>query len=249
MSGHSKWSSIKHKKSKEDIKRGQIFSKLARMITVAAKKGGGNPETNAALETAIEKAKSYNMPSDTIERAIKKGTGEVSGVSYEEMVYEGYGPNGVAILVEAMTDNRNRTASEIRNIFNRHGGNLGEPGSVSWMFKKVGQIIVAKEVEEETLMLVALEAGAEDINEEADHWEVIVEPSQLNELRRAFEKEGIPFTNVEISMLPQNVIKLEREQARRVLKLVEALEEHDDTQEVYANFDISDEILEELAAS
>jgi len=249
MSGHSKWSQIKHKKGKEDVKRGQIFSKLARAIIVAARHGGGNPETNAALETAIEKAKSYNMPGDTIARAIKKGTGELAGVSYEEVVYEGYGPGGVAVMVEVMTDNRNRTASEMRNVFSKHGGNLATPGSVSWMFKKKGQILVNKEVDEETLMGVALEAGAEDINEEEDHWEVVTDPSTLTSLRKILEEHGIPFTSAEISLLPQNTVKLGREEARKVLRLVEALEDHDDVQEVYANFDIPEEILEEVAAS
>jgi YebC/PmpR family DNA-binding regulatory protein len=249
MSGHSKWSTIKHKKGKEDIKRGQIFSKLSRVITVAARRGGGNPETNTALETAIEKARTYNMPRDTITRAIKKGTGELAGAAYEEVVYEGYGPNGVAIMVEAMTDNRNRTASEMRNIFSKHGGNLASPGSVSWMFKKKGEILVSKEVDEETIMAIALELGAEDINEEEDHWEIICDPSNFAQLRKALEEHGIPFISAEIAMLPQNTVKLEREDARKVLRLIEALEEHDDVQEVYANFDIPEEVLEEAAAS
>jgi YebC/PmpR family DNA-binding regulatory protein len=249
MSGHSKWSTIKHKKSKEDAKRGQVFSKLSRVITIAARRGGGNPETNSALEQAIDKARSYNMPGDTITRAIKKGTGELAGTTYEEVVYEGYGPSGVAVMVEAMTDNRNRTASEMRNIFSKHGGNLASPGSVAWMFKKKGEILVGREADEETVMAIALETGAEDINEEEDHWEIVCDPSNFAQLRKALEEHGIPLMSAEIAMLPQSAVKLEKDGARKVLRLVEALEEHDDVQEVYANFDIPEEVLEEAAAS
>ncbi|MBI4743767.1 MAG: YebC/PmpR family DNA-binding transcriptional regulator [Actinobacteria bacterium] len=246
MSGHSKWSTIKHKKGKEDAKRGQIFSKLARAIIVAARTGGGNLEHNFTLETAIQKAKSYNMPNDTIERAIKKGTGELAGSAYEQIVYEGYGPAGVAVMVDVMTDNRNRTASDIRNIFGKSGGNLGTSGCVAWMFKKRGEILVNKDVEEEKLMSVVLEAGAEDINEEKDHWEILTAPSDLNKVVKALEENNILFSNAELTMLPENVVKLEKNEAKKVLRLMNMLEDHDDVQDVYANFDIPEDVLEEL---
>jgi len=250
LSGHSKWAQIKHKKGKEDAKRGQIFSKLSRAITVAARQGGGNPEANATLEAAIQKAKSYNMPAETIERAIKKGTGELEGAAaYEQVIYEGYGPNGVAIMVEAMTDNRNRAASEVRHIFTKYGGSLGTPGSVNWIFKRKGQILVDRNVDEDKLMTVALEAGAEDINEEENHWEVVTSPEDLARVRKILEEQGIPFTSAEITYLPQNTVKLEGEEAKKVLRLVEALEDAEDVQEVYANFDIAERVLEEIAAA
>lgn len=249
MSGHSKWAQIKHKKGKEDARRGQMFSKLSRAITVAARLGGGNPNTNAALEAAIQKARDYNMPADTIERAIKKGTGELAGAAYEQITYEGYGPNGVAIMVEVMTDNRNRAASEVRYIFTKYGGSLGTPGSVNWMFKRKGQILVNKDIDEDTLMSIALEAGAEDINPEENHWEVVTAAEDLARVRKMLEEHNIPFTAAEIALLPQNTVKLEEVEARKVLRLVEALEDADDVQEVYANFDIAEEVLEEIAAS
>lgn len=249
MSGHSKWAQIKHKKGKEDARRGQMFSKLSRAITVAARLGGGNPNTNAALETVIQKARDYNMPADTIERAIKKGTGELAGAAYEQITYEGYGPNGVAIMVEVMTDNRNRAASEVRYIFTKYGGSLGTPGSVNWMFKRKGQILVNKDIDEDTLMSIALEAGAEDINPEENHWEVVTAAEDLARVRKMLEEHNIPFTAAEIALLPQNTVKLEEVEARKVLRLVEALEDADDVQEVYANFDIAEEVLEEIAAS
>lgn len=249
MSGHSKWAQIKHKKGKEDARRGQMFSKLSRAITVAARLGGGNPNTNAALEAAIQKARDYNMPADTIERAIKKGTGELAGAAYEQITYEGYGPNGVAIMVEVMTDNRNRAASEVRYIFTKYGGSLGTPGSVNWMFKRKGQILVNKDIDEDTLMSIALEAGAEDINPEENHWEVVTASEDLARVRKMLEEHNIPFTAAEIALLPQNTVKLEEVEARKVLRLVEALEDADDVQEVYANFDIAEEVLEEIAAS
>jgi YebC/PmpR family DNA-binding regulatory protein len=246
LSGHSKWSTIKHKKGKEDAKRGQIFSKLSRAIIVAARTGGGNPEHNFTLETAIQKAKSYNMPNDTIDRAIKKGTGELGGTTYEQIIYEGYGPAGVAITVDVMTDNRNRTASDIRNIFGKSGGSLGTTGCVAWMFKKKGEILVSKDIDEEKLMSVALEAGAEDISEEENHWEVLTDPSDLNKVRKSLEENNISFSSAELTMLPETLVKLEKNEAKKVLRLMDALEDNDDVQDVYANFDISEEVIKEL---
>ncbi len=249
MSGHSKWSTIKHKKGREDARRGKLFSKLTRYITVAAKEGGGNPEMNANLAAAIDKAKDYNMPANNIERAIKRGTGEIAGVSYEQFTYEGYGPDGVAILLELMTDNRNRTAAEIRNIFTRHNGNLGTSGSVAWMFERRGVILVPKNViDEEKLLDVVLEAGAQDMATEDDHYEVITEPTELAAVRKALEAQSIELTSAELTMVPKNTTPLDKQQARKVLKFIDALEESDDVQEVYSNFDISDEVMNELVS-
>jgi len=249
VSGHSKWSTIKHKKGREDARRGKIFSKLSRYITVAAKEGGGNPEMNAALAAAIEKAKENNVPANNIERAIKRGTGEIEGVSYEQFTYEGYGPDGVAVLLEIMTDNRNRTAAEIRNIFTRHNGNLGTTGSVAWMFERRGVILVPNTaIDEEDLLEAALEAGAQDMETEEDHYEIITEPTDLAEVRQALIAKDLELTSSELSMVPKNSVALDKKQARRVLKFIDALEESDDVQEVYSNFDISDEVMTELAA-
>ncbi len=249
MSGHSKWSSIKHKKGAQDAKRGQMFSKLSRAIIVAAREGGGNPEANVALANAIEKAKSYSMPKDNIERAVKRGTGEGSGEAFEKIIYEGYGANGVAIMVDVMTDNRNRAAADIRRIFSRTGGSLGTSGSVAWMFEKKGIIIVNKDsgVDEDALLETALETGAEDMTSEDDHWEIIAEAESFRDVVEALKEAGFGLSSAEVTMLPQNTVKLDKDSAKKVLRLVDALEDYEDVQEVYANFDISDEILQELS--
>ncbi len=250
MSGHSKWSTIKHKKAKTDAQRGKLFSKLSRAITVAAKEGGGNPEMNYTLATAIQKAKDENMPHDNIERAIKRGTGEIAGVHFETIVYEGYGAGGVAVMVDTMTDNRNRTASDIRNIFDRYNGKLGSTGCVSWMFERKGRIVVDKEsgVGEEHLLDLAIEAGAEDMKtEDSAQWEILTAPSDLMLVRAALEEHGVVVAKAEAAMVPRNVVTLNESDAKKVLKLMDALEEHDDVQEVYSNFDIPDEILDGLA--
>ncbi len=247
MSGHSKWSTIKRKKGALDAKRGKIFTKLIKEITVAARMGGGDPESNPRLRTAIAAAKAENMPKDNIERAIKKGTGELEGTQYEELVYEGYGPGGVAVLVEVLTDNKNRSIAEVRHIFSKHGGNLGENGCVSWMFDKKGLLVFSKDqVSEDDVMTVALEAGADDIKETEKEYEVTVDPSQFEAVKEAFDKAGIPYLVAEISMIPQNTIALEGKDAEKMLKLMDALEDSDDVQNAYANFDISEAIMETL---
>ena len=247
MSGHSKWSTIKRKKGALDAKRGKIFTKLIKEITVAARMGGGDPESNPRLRAAIAAAKAENMPKDNIERAIKKGTGELEGTQYEELTYEGYGPGGVAVLVEVLTDNKNRSIAEIRHIFSKHGGNLGENGCVSWMFDKKGLLVFSKDqVSEDDVMAVALEAGADDIKETEKEYEVIVEPSEFETVKEAFDKAGIPYLVAEISMVPQNTIALEGKDAEKMLKLMDALEDSDDVQKAYANFDISEAIMETL---
>lgn len=246
MAGHSKWAQIKHKKAAVDAKKGKIFSKLSKEITVAAKLGGGDPDKNPRLRTAIEKAREANMPSENIKRAIMKGTGELPGVSYEEAIYEGYGPGGVAVMIEVLTDNRNRTVSEIRHIMTKHGGSLGEAGCVSWIFEKKGYILVDKTVvSEDTLMAIALEAGAEDMKNdpEEDNYEIITSPEDLNRVKGAIESKGIPVALAEITMLPKNYIMLGEKEAEQMLRLFEALEDHDDVQNVYANFNIPDEVL------
>ena len=248
MSGHSKWSQIKHKKAKTDAARGKAFSKVTRLITVAARQGGGNPETNASLRIAIQKAREMNMPQENIEKAIKRGTGELEGVNYEEVIYEGYAPGGVAVMVEATTDNRNRTTAEIRHIFSRRGGTLAESGSVSWIFERKGLISFEKEdVDEEELMMVAIEAGAEDIEEGESTIDVIT-PSDFDRVREAIEHAGIPYVLAQVTMLPKTRVNLEGKTAQQVLELIDALEEHDDVQEVYSNFEIADEILESLSS-
>jgi len=249
MSGHSKWHSIKHKKGAADAKRGQMFSKLSRAIIVAAKEGGGNPEANFALANAIEKAKSYSMPKENIERAIKRGTGEGSGDVFEQIVYEGYGVNGVAVMVDIMTDNRNRAAADIRRIFSRTGGSLGTSGSVAWMFEKKGNVIVNKSsgADEDALLELALEAGAEDMTAEDDHWEIITDAESFRGVVEALKEAGIELASAEVTMLPQNTIELDKDAAKKILRLVDALEDYEDVQEVYANFDIPDEILQELS--
>ena len=251
MSGHSKWSSIKHKKGAADIKRGKLFSKLSRAIIVAAKEGGGDPDGNLALQSAIEKARSYSMPKDNIERAIAKGTGEgAGGLVFETVVYEGYGPGGVAIIAEALTENRNRTAAEVRHTFSKHGGNLGTDGSVNWMFERRGVVLVpADGADEDALMLAAAEGGADDVEGDGSSFEVTSAPEALREVRQAIEDAGFQVESAELTLLPKTTVEIAEESAARTLvKLVEALEELDDVQEVYANFDIPEQLLEAVAS-
>ena len=241
MSGHSKWHSIKHKKGALDAKRGKLFTKFIKEITVAARSGGGDPEGNARLRKAIADAKAGNMPNDTIDRAIRRGTGEEAGVSYDEITYEGYGPGGVALMVQSMTDNRNRTVAEIRHIFSKNGGNLGESGSVGWMFEKKGYIVVDKVAKsEEELFDLAIEAGADDLRDDEDTFEIITSPEAFDGVLAAMKKAGIEPQVAEVEMMPQNYVHLEGGDARQMLKLMEALEDHDDVQKVSANFDISE---------
>jgi YebC/PmpR family DNA-binding regulatory protein len=241
MSGHSKWHSIKHKKGALDAKRGKLFTKFIKEITVAARSGGGDPEGNARLRKAIADAKAGNMPNDTIDRAIRRGTGEEAGVNYEEITYEGYGPGGVALMVQSMTDNRNRTVAEIRHIFSKNGGNLGESGSVGWMFEKKGYIVVDKAMKsEEELFELAIDAGADDLRDDEDTFEVITSPEAFDGVLSAIKKAGIEPQLAEVEMVPQNYVRLEGQDARQMLKLMEALEDHDDVQKVSANFDISE---------
>jgi YebC/PmpR family DNA-binding regulatory protein len=246
MSGHNKWSTIKHKKGAADAKRGKIFTKIIKEISVAAKLGGGDPNGNPRLRTAMDKAKQENMPKDNIERAIKKGTGGMEGVTYEEIVYEGYGPGGVAVLVEVMTDNRNRTVSDVRSIFTKCNGNMGEAGCVSWMFDKKGLMVFPKSVNFDQLFEAALEAGAEDVADAEEQIEVTTDPSTFIEVREALEKAGFKYDSAEITMIPQTMIALEGKQAESMLKLMDRLEDNDDVQNVYANFDISAEDMERL---
>ncbi|HKY41954.1 MAG TPA: YebC/PmpR family DNA-binding transcriptional regulator [Pyrinomonadaceae bacterium] len=241
MSGHSKWHSIKHKKGALDAKRGKLFTKFIKEITVAARTGGGDPDANARLRKAILDAKAGNMPNDTIDRAIRRGTGEEEGVNYEEITYEGYGPGGVALLIQSMTDNRNRTVAEIRHIFSKNGGNLGESGSVGWMFEKKGYIVVEKAAKsEEELFELAIDAGADDLRDDEDNFEIITSPEAFDGVLTAIKKGGIEPQVAEVEMVPQNYIRLEGGDARQMLKLMEALEDHDDVQKVSANFDISE---------
>jgi YebC/PmpR family DNA-binding regulatory protein len=246
MSGHNKWSTIKHKKGAADAKRGKVFTKLIKEISIAAKLGGGDLAGNPRLRTAVDKAKEENMPKDNIERAIKKGTGGMEGVNYEEITYEGYGPGGVAVLVEVMTDNRNRTVSDVRSIFTKCNGNMGETGCVSWIFDKKGLILFPKDTDLEKLFEVALEAGADDVSEEEDQIEVITDPAAFIDVRNALEKAGFKHDSAEVTMIPQTMVKLEGKQAESMLKMMDRLEDNDDVQNVYANFDISADDLERL---
>ena len=241
MSGHSKWHSIKHKKGALDAKRGKLFTKFIKEITVAARSGGGDPEGNARLRKAILDAKAGNMPNDTIDRAVRRGTGAEEGVTYEEITYEGYGPGGVALLIEAMTDNRNRTVAEIRHMFSKNGGNLGESGSVGWLFEKKGYIVVEKAAKaEDELFELAIDAGADDLRDDEENFEILTSPEQFEAVAAAVKAAGIEPQVAEISMVPQTYVKLEGQEARQMLKLMEALEDHDDVQKVSANFDISE---------
>jgi YebC/PmpR family DNA-binding regulatory protein len=247
MSGHSKWSTIRHKKGAADARRGKIFTKLIKEITVAARMGGGDPGANPRLRSAVVAAKAENMPKDNIERAIKKGTGELEGVNYEESQYEGYGPGGAAVLVESLTDNKNRAVSEIRHIFSKNGGNLGESGCVSWMFKKKGYFVVERAaVDEETLMEAALEAGAEDVREDESNFEVITAPEDFEKVKAALKKASIPFEDAEVTMLPETFANLEGKQAEQMYRLMEMLEDCEDVQKVYTNADIPEDVIEAM---
>jgi YebC/PmpR family DNA-binding regulatory protein len=245
MSGHSKWATIKHKKAATDAKRGSLFTKLIKEITIAAR-GGGKPETNPRLRVAIERAKESSMPSDNIDRAIKKGTGELEGVNYEDIALEGYGPGGVAIYVEGVSDNRNRTTSEVRTIFTKRGSNMAGAGSVSWMFEKKGYIVVSKKtIEEDKLMGIALDAGAEDFIVEEENYAIKTAPQDFFKVKKALDDNKIPTEDAEITLLPKNTVRVEGDDAKKVLELVDALEDHEDVQHVYANFDIPDEYIKE----
>jgi YebC/PmpR family DNA-binding regulatory protein len=246
MSGHNKWSTIRHKKGAADAKRGKIFTKLIKEITVAARLGGADPDGNPRLRAVIDKAKAENMPRDNIERAIKKGTGELEGVSYEEINYEGYGPGGAAVLVEVMTDNRNRSVSDIRSIFTKCNGNMGETGCVSWMFDKKGLIVFSKSTDFDKLFEAALESGAEDVTDEGEQYEVLTDTLSFIEVREALVKAGFKFESADVTMIPQTMVKLEGKNAENMLKLMDRLEDNDDVQNVYANFDISAEEMERM---
>jgi YebC/PmpR family DNA-binding regulatory protein len=249
VSGHSKWSQIKHKKAHTDAKRGKAFTKIVKEISIAARQGGGDPAGNPRLRTAIEKAKEVNMPGDNVKKAIMKGTGELPGVSYEEFSYEGYGPAGVAVIIEVMTDNKNRTVPEIRHTMSKHGGSLGESGCVSWMFDKKGYILVDKSnTSEDSVMSAALDAGAEDMknDREEENYEIITAPEDLNTIKAALEDAKIPVESAEVTMLPKNYVVLDERAAEQMIRLMDALEDLDDVQNVYANFDIPDEVAEKV---
>ena len=248
MAGHSKWANIKHRKGAEDAKRGKIFTKLVKEIIVAARMGGGDPNANPRLRAAIQNAKSNNLPKDKVERSIKKGTGELEGINYEETNYEGYGPGGAAVLVESLTDNKNRAVSEIRHIFSKHGGKMGENGCVDWMFDKKGWIAVKKsEVDEETLMTVALDAGAEDIKEDdTENYEIITPTDAFEAVKAALEEAEIPYEDNEITMLPQSYISLSGKEAEQMYRLMDALDDNDDVQKVYTNADIPEDVIAEM---
>jgi YebC/PmpR family DNA-binding regulatory protein len=251
LSGHSKWSSIKHKKGAADAKRGQLFSKLSKAIIVAAKNGGGDPANNLALQNAIEKAKSYSMPKDNIDRAIAKGSGaDADADAFESIVYEGYGPEGVAVIVEALTDNRNRTAADVRHMFSKHGGNLGTDGSVSWQFDRRGLVIVSADgVDEDELFLAAADGGAEDLNRDGSVFEISSAPEQLAAVRGAVEAAGFTVESAELSLVPKTTVAVDDEaKARQLMRLIDALEENEDVQDVYANFDIPEQVLEAVMA-
>ena len=247
MSGHNKWSTIKHKKGAADAKRGKLFSRLIKEITVAARDGGGDPEGNPRLRSAILTAKAANMPKDNIDRAIKKGTGEIEGVSYEEYSYEGYTPGGAAVLVEVLTDNKNRAASEVRHVFSKYGGSLGSPGSVAWMFSQKGVLSFdASAVEEDVIMEIALETGAEDVEVDSEEITVYTEPSDFETVKAAFDEKGIEYLEAEVSKVPQNSVELDAKSAPSTVKLMDALDDLDDVQKVWSNFDIPDEVMQGL---
>jgi YebC/PmpR family DNA-binding regulatory protein len=249
MSGHSKWATIKHKKGAADKARGKLWAKLIRQVEVAARAGGGDLDANPTLRTMVDKAKAASVPNDTIDRAIKRATGDLEGVSYESATYEGYAPEGVAVYVEALTDNRNRTSADVRHLFSKNGGSIAEPGAVAWQFERKGTIAVDRSVSEEDLMLCALDAGAEDIVDEGDTWRLTCEPSDLTAVRTALEAAGIGFSHADVTFLPKATVALaSAEAARKVLRLIDALDDHDDVQDVYANFDIPDDILQAVDA-
>ena len=250
MSGHSRWSQIKRKKGKADVQRGKLFSKILREITVAAKNGGGDPKANMRLKAAIESAKEANMPQDNIKRAVQKGTGELPGEAYEEITYEGYAPGGVAVLVQVVTDNRNRTGPEIRRTFEKQGGNMGSAGSVGWMFERTGIIQVdAEKIAEDDLMAKALDAGATDMRRAEKAFEITTTPAEMDLVREALTKAGVPVLEAQVTWVPKSLVRVESKDAASVLRLIEALEELDDVQSVYANYDIPDEVLEAIAAA
>lgn len=250
MSGHSRWAGIKHKKAIIDAKRGKVFTRLAREVTIAAKQGGGKPDSNPRLRAAMEAARAANMPTENIKRAIQRGTGELPGVSFEEMTYEGYGPGGVAVIVEATTDNKNRTTSDIRHLFDSHGGNLGASGSVSWMFEQKGYLTVPKQGnDEDKISNLAIELGAEDIkSDDDDVFEIFTAPADFETIKAKFTEAKIPLATAEISLIPKNTVTLEGDQAKRCLDLMDALEEHDDVKTANANFDISKETMEKVTS-
>ena len=251
MAGHSKWANIKHKKQKEDKRRGKLFSKLSRKIAVAAREGGGDPEMNSDLRMAIQKAKDNNMPNDNIERAVKRGTGNLEGMNYESFVYEGYGPGGVALYLDIMTDNRNRTASEVRHILDKNGGNLGSNGCVAWMFQRKGELVISLnefEAEEEALLIEALEAGAEDLDHGEEEAIIYTDPSNYESARKALEEAGYEFESADLAMIPDNEVTLDKSDAKKMLRLMDLLEDHDDIQDVYSNFDIPEDIRAEIEA-
>lgn len=249
MSGHSKWATIKHKKGAADAKRAKIFAKLIKQVEVAAREGGGDPDANASLRTMFQKARDASVPLDTIERAVKRGTGELEGVNYEPITYEGYAPAGVALYIDVLTDNRNRSGSDIRSVLSKNGGSLAEPGAVSWQFDRKGVVLLPKgDHDEDDLMMIALEAGAEDLTDVGEAWQLTTEPTNLNELRDALEEAEIEFTSADLVMVPQQTVELNESDAKSVLRLIEQLEDNDDVQDVYANFDISDEVMAALSA-
>jgi YebC/PmpR family DNA-binding regulatory protein len=248
MSGHSKWATIKHKKGAADKARGKLFAKLIRQVEVAAREGGGDPDANPTLRTMYQKARDASVPLDTIERAIKRGTGELEGVTYEQVGYEGYAPNGVAVLIEVLTDNRNRTGADIRSLFTRNGGSLAEPGAVNWLFERKGVVILPRSVDEDALMEATLDAGADDLVDEGDTWRLTTAPGDLVAVRNALEAAGIGFDSAEVTMIPSTTVELETaEAAKAVLRLIDALDDHDDVQDVYANFDIPDAVLQTVS--
>ena len=245
MSGHSKWHTIKHKKGAADAKRGKVFTRIIKELTVAARAGGGDIDSNPRLRTVVAEAKSVNMPADNIKRAIQRGTGELPGVSYEEINYEGYGPGGAAVIIETLTDNKNRTVGEIRHVFSKHAGNLGSTNSVAWMFTKKGYIVVEKaKADEEALMAAAIDAGADDMRDDGDSWEIVSPPDMFQKVLEAVKGLGIEPDAAEVAMLPQNYVKLEGKQAQQMVKLMEALEEHEDTKKVWSNADIEEKEIE-----
>tara|TARA_B100000745_G_C20062897_1_gene362734 strand:+ start:92 stop:841 length:750 start_codon:yes stop_codon:yes gene_type:complete len=245
MSGHSKWSSIKHKKGAADAKRGKVFTRIIKELTVAARVGGGDPDSNPRLRTVVADAKAANMPADNIKRAIRRGTGEEPGVSYEEATYEGYGPGGAALMLETLTDNKNRTVSEIRHLLSKHGGNLGETNSVAWMFTKQGYILIEKsKVDEDGLMGVALDTGADDVRDDQDNWEVLTSPEDFHRVLEAVKGLGVETLMAEVAMLPQNYINLEGKAAQQMMKLMGLLEDHDDVQHVWSNFNVEEKEIE-----
>ena len=249
MSGHSKWATIKHKKAATDARRGKAFTKIIRELTIAARSGGGDPNSNPRLRTAIAAAKNENMPNDNIERAIQRGTGQLEGETLEEVTYEGYGPGGVGMLVQVVTSNRNRAAGEIRHLFTKNGGNMAETGAVGWMFHRKGDIVIPKELaDEDKMMGIVLDAGAEDLKDDGSTWEVITPPEAMDKVRDALTAAGIKPTSAEVAWLPQNYVKLAGAQAQQMLRMVEALEEHDDVQQVYANFDIDEKEIQAAVA-